>query len=105
MTDRGKGLIGEHGYLKGDPKDNHPERFPHSPEMDAISRLMFRRDDLEAQNEQLRAALKELFNMAKAYIPDPRRQDYNPLNESEEEWAIGMTYQKTEQVLADSGGE
>ena len=61
-------------------------------------------ENLQEKNAQLQAALKELFNMAKAYIPDPRQQDYNLLNESEEEWAIGMTYQKTEQVLATSGG-
>ena len=70
-----------------------------------LAGMRFELRQLRNENEQLRAALKELFNMAKAYIPDPRQQDYNPLNESEEEWAIGMTYQKTEQVLADSGGE
>jgi hypothetical protein len=61
---------------------------------------------LMAAAPALLEALEDLLAMAKGYIPDPRKQKYDPSNENEEEWAIGMTYQQAEQALATAkGGE
>jgi len=47
--------------MKGDlGKDKHPERFPNNPEMDVISRIVFRRDELKKENQQLTKRIKEL---------------------------------------------
>ena len=48
------------GYMKGNPKDNYPERFPHNPKMDAISRLVLRRDELQATADRRLKLLRRM---------------------------------------------
>lgn len=61
------------GYLMGEPKDNHPERFPNNPEMDIISRLMFKRDELQATADR-RLELLRRCNEYMAICPFCRRK-------------------------------
>ena len=48
-------------------------------------------------------ALEELFIMAKHYKPLPNK--YNPRDEDEEMWALGLLYKDVEAAIAKAKGE
>ena len=62
--------------------------------------IHMRQLELEAENAAMFEALENLLAMTKHFIPDPRKMDYDPTYEDEQDWAIGQTYQQAEQALA-----